>query len=78
MKTENEKIEPFTFRVPKPGTRDQYFGFTRSELILLFTTGKIKSYSMRKEGSSRGIRLIDYQSVKQYISTQNHETTATK
>ena len=54
---------PATFRLPRPGERCQYFGLSRTEYYSLIHRGEIKSYTLKKPGRGRGIRLLDFNSV---------------
>ena len=72
--TEPLQAHPLYIRLPKNGTKDPYFGMTRSwwnSMILPtqengFTPG-IKSILDRKPGNIRGIRLISFESALQYF-----------
>lgn len=55
---------PHTFRLPRPGERCQFFGLSRTEYYHLIKTGAIKSYTLKKPGRGRGIRLLDFASVR--------------
>ena len=69
-------IEPQTIRLPKPGDRDPYFGLSRSMLNLLIlptranSTPPVKSFVLRQRGKRVGVRLISFQSLKQYVHSQ--------
>jgi len=65
---------PITFRLPKTGTNDPYFGVPRTfwnQRVLpnKFNKGKppIKSFVVKTTGSKRGIRLILFESAKRYF-----------
>lgn len=67
-------IPPLTIRLPKPGTLCPVTGLARSalnELILPCPANDfsppVKSFSLRRKGARRGIRLVDFQSLESYI-----------
>lgn len=67
-------IEPETIRLPKKGEADPYFNMRRSALNCLVLPcaendfkPPVRSYVLRQKGSRTGIRLIDFQSLKQYV-----------
>ena len=45
------------------------FGIKRGKLYALINEGKIKSKTLRSRGTVRGIRLIDIQSVREFINS---------
>ena len=65
---------PEFLRLPKPGSRCQVTGLTRSginELVLPCESNDfrppVKSVSLRKRGAAKGVRLIVYQSLVDYL-----------
>jgi hypothetical protein len=60
-------IKPETFRLPKSGEKDPFFGLSRSFYYELEATGVIRLIRLRKRGNSRGITLIPYDEVQNYI-----------
>jgi hypothetical protein len=67
-------VRPETFRLPSGRERDPYFGLGRSYWNLMILpnpannfTPNVRSYVLRKQGSKRGLRLIDYASARSYI-----------
>ena len=60
-------IKPETFRLPKPGQRDPFFGLSRSFYYELEAAGKIRLIRLRKRGNTRGITLIPYEQVLEYV-----------
>jgi hypothetical protein len=67
-------IEPETIRLPKAGQHDPYFGLTRSclnSLVLPKAVNNFKplvrSFVLRRRGARTGVRLVDFQSLKNYI-----------
>lgn len=46
-----------------------YFGIPRSSTYELLTEKKIRSVVVKKRGNSRGIRLIEYISVVEYLQS---------
>lgn len=67
---------PVTFRLPKPGTSDPYFGASRSfwnERVLPSEANKFKppvrSVVVRQAGAKRGIRFILFDSARTYFDS---------
>jgi hypothetical protein len=55
------------FRLPPPGKRDPYFGLSRSWYYKAAASGEIKLVSVRQRNALRGVRLVVYDSVADYI-----------
>lgn len=55
------------FRLPAPGKRDPYFGLSRGWYYKASTLGEIKMVAVRQRGALRGVRLVVYDSVCDYI-----------
>lgn len=64
-------IKPTWIRLPKNGHICPYSGMTRSYLHGLVAEGKIKSFSLKKPGQSRGVRLISYDSLMAYLEHES-------
>ena len=62
-------ISPAFTRVPRPGFRDPFSGFCRSQMFEAVKSGRVKSYSIKKPGTSRGVRVIDCTSLRAYIES---------
>jgi hypothetical protein len=60
-------IKPETFRLPKPGQQDPYFGLSRTAYYELEATGAIRFIRLRKRGNTRGIVLIPFDQVRDYL-----------
>ncbi len=67
-------IEPEFIRLPKPGETCPHTGLTRSFLNALILPTElnnrkppVRSVSLRKKGSVRGVRLIVYASLMQFL-----------
>jgi len=60
----NHHLKPEWLRIPEA---IRVFGLCRSTLYQLITAGKIKSTCLRKRGSERGVRLINYDSLAGYV-----------
>jgi hypothetical protein len=56
------------FRLPAPGKRDPHFGLSRGWYYKSAELGEIKMVSIRQRGAVRGVRLVVYDSVRDYIS----------
>jgi hypothetical protein len=55
------------FRLPPPGKRDPHFGLSRGWYYKTASLGEIKMVSIRQRGALRGVRLVVYASVVEYI-----------
>ena len=55
------------FRLPTPGRRDPHFGLSRSWYYKAATLGEIKMVAVRQRGTLRGVRLVVYDSVADYV-----------
>jgi len=67
-------FEPITIRLPRTGTRCPWTGLTRSALNDLVLPNKsnnftppVKSRLLKAKGAARGIRLINFASLKRYL-----------
>jgi hypothetical protein len=64
---------PVTFRLPRPGTSDPYFGFNRSFYYNGELRGWWKLIRLRNEGKNRGVTLVPFQDVLLFV--QSHMNT---
>lgn len=62
-----EPHAPEFFRLPKSGRRDPHFGLSRSAYYELEEAGAIQMRRLRKEGALRGITLVPYGAVSNYL-----------
>jgi hypothetical protein len=60
---DQKQLQPCFVRLPKPGTLCPFTGLSRTQMYLLCKSGKVKSYSLKRRGARRGVRLIDFQSL---------------
>ena len=60
--------------LPGPGKRCPVSGLSRSMLYQLATLAKIRTISLRREGNSRGKRLVAVESVRHYLGTLDAQT----
>ena len=67
--------KPEFIRLPKPGTRCPLSGLSRTSLGELTIPGPandykppVKSHLLKKRGAVRGIRLINYDSLMEYLN----------
>jgi len=58
---------PEFFRLPKAGQHDPYFGLPRSRFYELEEAGAIRLTRLRKRGKERGITLIPFDQVRDYL-----------
>jgi hypothetical protein len=58
---------PETFRLPKPGTGDPYWGLSRSFYYAAEKRGWLKLIRIRDAGKERGVTLIPYAAVEEFV-----------
>ena len=61
------------FRLPQPGKRDPHFGLSRAWYYKAATLGEIRMIAVRQRGALRGVRLVVYDSVADYIRRAGQE-----
>lgn len=66
------------FRLPQPGKRDPHFGLSRAWYYKAATLGEIRMIAVRQRGALRGVRLVVYDSVADYIRRAGEEATASR
>ena len=64
---EPRTLKPETFRLPKPGERDPYFGLPRTTYYELEKTNTIRLIRLRKRGNLRGTTLVPFDDVSAYL-----------
>jgi hypothetical protein len=67
---ESVALRPETFRLPKPGVSDPFFGFSRAFYYSGEQRGYWKLIRIRDEGKDRGVTLVPYKSVWNFLQTQ--------
>ena len=77
MHLDQNPPKPEFIRLPKPGQRCPYTGLARTTMSELTVPGPVNDYRppvrstlLRRRGATRGIRLIDYDSLIQFLSAQ--------
>lgn len=60
-------LRPETFRLPRPGQRDPFFGLPRTTYYELEKEGVIRLIRLRKRGYQRGTTLIPFDQVLNYV-----------
>ena len=72
--------KPEWIRLPTPGARCRYTGLSRSTLNELVIPGPandhlppVRSAVIKKRGATRGIRLVDFDSLMSYIDSLAHD-----
>ena len=55
------------YRLPAPGKRDPHFRLSRGWYYKAAGFGEIKMVALRQRGALRGVRLVAYDSVADYI-----------
>lgn len=63
-------IQPAFIRLPRAGQRDPLTGLTRTHLFGLIKAKKVRSVALKQEGCTRGVRLIDAQSLIEAINSE--------
>jgi hypothetical protein len=63
-------LRPETFRLPKPGVSDPFFGFSRAFYYAGEQRGYWKLIRIRDEGKERGVTLVPYQAVAEFVRAQ--------
>lgn len=78
---ESVGVEPEYIRLPRAGDRDPIFGLSRAYLNLLVLPCQandfrppVKSSVLRKRGAKTGVRLVNVDSLREYIH-RNQEPT---
>ena len=61
---------PETFRLPKPGSGDPFFGFSRSFYYEGEKRRWWKSIRICDEGKERGVTLVPYRKVEAFVRSQ--------
>ena len=67
---ESVALRPETFRLPKPGVSDPFFGFSRAFYYAGEQRGYWKLIRIRDEGKDRGVTLILYKDVLRCVQAQ--------
>jgi hypothetical protein len=60
-------VQPETFRLPRPGQRDPFFGLPRTTYYELEKAGTIRLIRLRKRGYTRGTTLIPFDQVRAHL-----------
>lgn len=63
---------PETFRLPKSGERDPYFGMARSFWYAAEAEGRIELVRVRSRGKARGVTLVPFAAARALILEENH------
>jgi hypothetical protein len=63
-------IRPETFRLPKPGVTDPYFGFSRSFYYQAEARRWLKLIRIRNGEKKRGVTLIPYAAVEAFVRSK--------
>lgn len=64
------------FRLPQPGKRDPFFGLSRGWYYKAAALGEIRLVAVKLRGAQRGVRLVSYASVRDYIARGTMEQPA--
>jgi hypothetical protein len=64
-------LRPETFRLPKPGSGgDKFFGLSRAWYYNAEKKGWLKLIRIRAAGRERGVTLVPYQAVAEFVRAQ--------
>jgi len=74
---QTQNIRPEFIRLPKPGEHDPWTGLSRSTLNMLALPcpennfrPPVRSCTLRRRGTMRGVRLIDFQSLLDHLNSK--------
>jgi hypothetical protein len=67
---EQASTRPEFFRLPKPGNSDKFFGLSRSFYYSAEKRGWLRLIRIRDQGKERGVTLIPYQAVAEFVRSQ--------
>ena len=67
LRTDASTNKPETFRLPRSGQRDPYFGLSRTTYYELEKAGTIRLIRLRKRGYTRGTTLIPFDKVLAHV-----------
>jgi hypothetical protein len=70
---EQVALRPETFRLPRPGRQDQYFGFSRSFYYNAEDRGLLELIRVIAPGRSRGVTLVRYADVLSLVNAAKAE-----
>jgi hypothetical protein len=56
-------LQPRFVRLPKPGTLCPFTGLSRTQIYLLCKEGKVRSHSLKRRGTCRGVRVVEFMSL---------------
>jgi hypothetical protein len=68
------QLPPEFCRFPRPKTRCQITGLSRTSLVELIDAGKIRAVRLRKKGAARGVTLINRQSLLDFLHSLEQPT----
>jgi hypothetical protein len=68
--TEATTARPEFFRLPKPGSGDLHFGFSRSFYYCGEQRGYWKLVRIRDNGKERGVTLVPYSAIAAFVRSQ--------
>jgi hypothetical protein len=75
--TEPTVARPETYRLPRPGKSDPFFGFSRSFYYAAEKRGWLKLIRIRLPGKEKGVTLIPYRDVEAFITAHIEEEKTT-
>jgi hypothetical protein len=64
---------PLTFRLPRPGLVDPYFGITRGGYYQGEIAGWWTLIRLKRPGLTRGTTLVDYDQIAKFIAKQRKQ-----
>jgi len=67
---ETPVARPETFRLPKPGESDKFFGFSRSWYYAAEARGWLQLIRFIEPGRRRGVTLVPFRKVQELVRSQ--------
>lgn len=61
------QLQPAFLRLPRSGSLCWFSGLSRSQMWLLVKSGCIRSHSLKRPGTRRGVRLVDVPSLVEWL-----------
>jgi hypothetical protein len=63
-------LPPLTFRLPRPGEADPFYGFSRTFYYELEKRGEIRLIRIKDRGKKTGITLVPHQAVRDLLERE--------
>jgi len=63
------QLQPRFLRLPRSGELCWFSGLSRSQMWLAVKAGHVRSHSLKRPGTRRGVRLVDAASLVEWLSS---------